>query len=309
MKLFKKKIEKKDENVVITRKNELDDLIEFTKNSEYLYKFKEKYIRKFVDKTAIWYQLKYPYESSDDLYSTSVYLEYLPHKEKVLLKKPSYVYNTRVDKENYSTFIDLTSKGIIKGTYMIYSLGKDKLTEKDIKGKHIKYLLEYIKENNLPLSKDNELEKTILEYENSVYFKEELLRSVCYQMLKNDKSINGVYRCILFINEFHVKINDVLFNKLINKYNIDIINKYLDSDKANTYIVNIEDEKIKINNSKLINLLKEYNYDIKYYPKEEYQKLVNILKTKVTEKDIENEVKIQKEEKIKQLRIERKLNK
>lgn len=263
--IIKKNKDKEMSTENIIKKDELDELVEFMKSNEVTYEFREKYIRKLVLKMSIWYELRFPEINSEDLYDTTTFFKSLSSDEKLCLKRPVYDKYARIDISKYSTNIYLSKNGKITNTYNFYSFGKNKLSGEDIVGTHAKDLLRYIKENNIELSKNNELEKVINEHDNSVYFKEELFRCVCYRLLKSNDSLNSINRCLLFINEFDVKINDVLFDKLISKNKIDFINNVLPSERVNLHIVVINNRTFNINNNKLINLFKEFNYNVKPY--------------------------------------------
>lgn len=159
------------------------------------------------------------------------------------------------------------------------------------------------------LNDDNELDENIKYYNNLSYFKEELFRCVCDKLLENHSGINGMYRCVLFINNFDVEIDEKLFDKLIKKDGITIMNMYFNSKTISSHKVNIDGKNIIVNNNYLIDLLKKYNYDVKYYPIEEYIKLTKALKSGINQDKLKNEIEIKEKENIKQLRIQRKLNK
>ena len=180
--------------------------IEDLRNSKYATE-----LRNFIEKMAVWYELRYPdYEINrllhccgqeeikisdvmfnnnnyinnvldensevrildwNKFYNTDAFIKSLPWEERYRFQKekysslvyldPNYTLHSPMEMKMKEAHLHLTSSGfVIESEYVdIYS--NYKITNKELKGMHVKKVLELFKERGIQLPSDNELEKTI----------------------------------------------------------------------------------------------------------------------------------------------------
>ncbi len=193
----------------------------------------------FIEKMAIWYELRYPwfrvinlfgqetktdiFENIDwnDFYNFNMFKACLDPIEYSYLRKPEYpdlVYIQTTP--NPAAHLHLSPEGIITDCEFYNITVQNKLKNKLI-GKHIKESLDIFKENNIELPRQNGIESAIFDYEVDCYFKEELLNCVMYRIIQRDGKRIGPRRAFLFAKEFNRNIDIPL------KYGIDTSDPYL----------------------------------------------------------------------------------
>lgn len=209
-------------------------------------------LRNFIEKMAVWYELRYPdYEINrlmpgsgqegikvsdvmfnsniyindllgknsdvraldwDKFYNTSAFINSLPHKERYRFQKVKYNGLVYVDPEyefggsnnvlTVQPHLHLTSNGFVEGSEGLRTFSENKVTDTELKGMHIKKVVELLKEKGVILPKNNELEKTINNVENWKKQKEGLLDCVMYRIIERGGNRMGTRRGFLFAKEF-----------------------------------------------------------------------------------------------------------
>ena len=271
------------------------------------------YIKDFIDEST---EIKYL--DWDEFYNTSSFINSLPSKEYWYLAKPRYRSlislepSSLMDSRDYA-YIHLSSNGRVIRTDKIKQFSYGKINEKDILNMHIKDVLELFKEKNINLPKNNQLEEAIKEYEKYIYFKDELLNCVMYRIIERGGNRIGPRRGFLFAKEFNRNIDIPMMYAVDNSDPglREFMNLYIKSG-GRTDLVCYENYFVR---TKYYSLLRKttvkelvrdlWNNAATKYTKEEtelHQGLVNTLNSQIDTETI-------RKEKVKQLRIERKLRK
>lgn len=314
-----------------------------------LYKYREpKRIRNFIEKMAMWYELRYPiYEINrimhccgqeskkiDDImfrnnlyineslgidsdakdlvwsefYSKETFLKSLPWDEYHYLENPTYMRLVYIEPLIESHF-HLSPDGIITDSEGLYAITNGKINDQDVILKHIKDIPLMFEKEEIKLPDNSEITKAINKYNQEKYFKEELLNCVMYRIIERGDGRIGPRRAYLFAKEFDLNIDIPLMyaydfadwdlRSFINTYikdggspDLECYMNYFyqtkDYQRLNTITIR---ESLK----KTINRLTEEEQDL-------HQTLVDTLNSQI-------DPEILRKEKVKQLRIERKLRK
>ena len=298
----------------------------------------EEKIRNFIDKMAVWYELRYPdfsvypkinkknneifkdneyifnslespkkLETLDwgEFYNTKAFIQSLSKEERAFLIRPKYPYSCEIYINGEIKHYHLTSKG-----YVLNQEDSDKIVIQNKKGQtfsfshiHIKEFLNILKSREFDLSFPDvqAIENMIRDYEYHSMFKEELLDFVMYQIMKRGEDRIGPRRAFLFAKEFHRNIDFPMRYGIddTDPYLKDFIHEYLKAGGSKDLICYTE----YCSSKSLKNMvsLQEVIKNLNSYTSEEkelLQRLVNTLTSK-----------LQKEEVVKQLRIQRNLEK
>lgn len=310
-------------------------------------------MRNFIEKMAVWYELRYPdYEINrlmpssnqeaieindvmfnsneyvnelfdenadiraldwDEFYNAKAFIDSLPGDEIYLLTKAKYRDLVYIDPHRRSAHLHLTSRGFVKEAEEFESYTNFKIKDAELKGMHIKDVVKLLKEKGVSLPNDNELEETINVVEKWNYQKEEMLNCVMYRIIERGGKRKGPRRAFLFAKEFGRNIDIPMM------YGVDysdpglrsFINEYIKAGGSKDLLCYIgyfsRKSKSQIMDTVSVQeLIKTVNNDgITKYTKEEtalHQRMVDALASQV------NQNKVRKEE-IKQLRLQRRLNK
>lgn len=314
-----------------------------------MYRYKEpKRIRKFIEKMAIWYELRYPsYEinrlmpccgqeftkiddvmfrnnlyineilgiDSDakdlvwaDFYNKEAFIKSLQWEEYRYLKKPTYMELVYINPLIQSHF-HLSSDGIIIDSEGIFAITNGKINDEDVISKHIKDIPLMFEKENIKLPNNSEIIKAIDLYNQKEYFIEELLNCVMYRIIERGDGRIGPRRAYLFAKEFDRNIDiplmyaidfaDGRLRNFINTYIKDGGNPDLECYK--NYFYQTKDYQ-KLDTITIRELLKETINKLTEEETELHQRLVNTLNSQINPDTL-------RKEKVKKLRIERKLRK
>lgn len=363
---LKEKVVKATEQLVNEHKNnvlknvDLDDKVDAFIKWHYENMVKEYYadireyhklrdMRNFIEKMAVWYELRYPdYEINrlmhcceqeqinindvmfrnnfyvndlldeksdikeldwDEFYNTNVFIKSLPWEERYVFSKPRYKNIVYLKPKSGSAHLHLTNNGIVEMADYVYNWTNGVIKDEELEGLHVRKVVELFKERGIKLPESNELEETIKNVDNWIYQKEEMLNSVMYRIIERGGNRIGPRRAFLFAKEFKRNIDIPMM------YGIDLsdsglrlfINEYLKAGGSKDlecyvgYYSRIRKDE-KLDTVSIYELMLENSY--KYTPEEDalHQKLVNILATQIDQKEL-------KQQEIKRLRLERKLEK
>ena len=199
-------------------------------------------LRNFIEKMAVWYELRYPdYEINrlmpgsaqeeieinnimfndnsyiNDLldeeaevreldwaefYNTRAFIRSLPWKERYMFTEQKYRKLVYIDSIRVSTHLHLTSNGLVEEAEGIDVYSNFKITDEELKGMHLKQVGELLKEKGIKLPRDNELEQAIKNVENWQKQKEGMLDCVVYRIIERGGNRFGPRRALLFAKEF-----------------------------------------------------------------------------------------------------------
>lgn len=206
-----------------------------------------KNIRNFIEKTAIWYELKYPdYEVNrlmhssgdelvninnimfknnpyinnllgeksdiqelewDEFYNANVFIKSLPLEERFYLLKPKFKEIVYFDPNIRGAHLHLTPNGFVEIADDVARYTNGEIKDEEIEGLHLDKLLDLFKEKGIELPKNNELEKELNKINNCKYQKEELLNCVMYRIIERGGNRIGPRRGFLFAKEFNRDID------------------------------------------------------------------------------------------------------
>jgi len=308
--------------------NKVDDFIDwyynnmvkgnYTNIGEY---YKPNELKNFIEKMAVWYELRYPnYEINrlmpgssqenihideimfkdiqslnklnwNEFYNTNAFINSLPHDERYFLSDAYYNNIIYIDQYFSSAHFHLSSNGIILESEGIEGYSKFKVKDKDLVGVNIKDALSLLEKNGIKLRKINEINNAIKLYEKKVYFKDELLNCVMYRIIERGGNRFGPRRAFLFAKEFGRNIDIPM------KYGIDysdpglghFINEYIKAGGSKDLICYVgyfsKTNKLqRLDTVSLQELIKTKCFDF-IEETELYQKMVKSLSNKV-DKDL-----------------------
>ena len=209
--------------------------------------YKPNDMRNFIEKVAVWYELRYPdyeinkmmpgssYESMDindimfknnnyineaynknsdvrnidwkEFYNPTVFINSLPWSERYLFTNAKYKDVVYINVSQLNAHLHLTSDGIVEEAEDVENYTKHKFKDDELKGMHIKDVVKLFKEKGIYLPYKNDLEKTIKEVDNWNYQKEEMLNCVMYRLIERGGNRVGPRRAFLFAKEFSRNID------------------------------------------------------------------------------------------------------
>lgn len=306
-------------------------------------------MRDFIEKMAVWYELRYPdYEINrlmpgsqqenkdiddimfnsnnyinksldedtearildwDEFYNAEAFISSLPGEERQIFEKPRYRSIVYVDLERGPAHLHLTPDGFVETSEGLGFYTQFRVQDTELLGMHVKEVIELLKSKKVILPKDNELQTTVNNVERWNYLREEMLNCVMYRIIERGGKRIGPRRAFLFAKEFGRDIDIPMI------YGIDstdpglriFIMEYLKAG-GNECLVCYrnyfgrarKNEPVDTMTIREVMQLKQINGTIKYTPEETelHQRLVDVLASQVDE-----------EEKAKQLRIQRHLEK
>ena len=311
-------------------------------------------LRNFIEKMAVWYELRYPdYEINrlmpgsgqegmkvsdvmfnsnsyinelldensdvraldwDKFYNTSAFIKSLPWEERYRFQRARYRNLVYVD-PNYilHAHLHLTSRGFVESAEGFDSYSNYKVTNKQLKGMHVKDVVKLLEENGITLPSDNELEATINNVEKWIKQKEGLLDAVMYRIIERGGNCIGPRRGFLFAKEFERNI-DIPVMYAIDRSDPGLrlfINEYIKAGGSKDLMCYVgyfsrTNQMKKLDTISIQDLiLTQSNDAATFYTPEEtelHQRMVNVLSSQVDQNEV-------KKEQVKILRLQRRLEK
>ena len=189
-----------------------------------------------------------------------------------------------------------------------------------LKGKNIKEIVNILKQKGVKFPENNEFEKAIKDYDNWIYQKEEMLNCVMYRIIERGGTRVGPRRAFLFAKEFGRNIDIPM------AYGVDIsdpglrlfMNEYIKAGGSKNLVCYIgygsrasKYEKLSTITIQELIMTQNNNATTFYTPEENelHQRLVNVLFNLIDQDELSEKQKIIKKEEVKQLRLQRKLEK
>ena len=249
----------------------------------------------------------------DEFYNAKTFINSLPWEERSLFQKPRYSHLVYVELDGSSAHLHLTSDGIVQESEGLDAYTHFKIKDKDLEGMHIEDVVQLLKENGIVLPSDNELEATINHAKKWAYQKEGILNCVMYRIIERGGNRIGPRRAFLFAKEFERNIDIPMI------YGVDysdpglrqFINEYIKAGGSKNLICYVgyffrASKKEKIDTVSMQKLIQSVHHDCvtKYTPEETelHQRMVNALASQIDTDEV-------KKEEVKQLRLQRKLEK
>ena len=298
-------------------------------------KFHKPYdMRNFIEKMAVWYELRYPnYEinrlmfGSDqeeiefnnatfnsnkyvsdlfdekadirelDRYEFHNFKALLSGNEDYLLSKARYRDLVYIEPHRRSAHLHLTSKGFVEESEGFESYTNHKVNDNELKGMHIKDVVQLLKDKDVSLPKDNELEETIKDVDKWNYQNEEMLNCVMYRIIERGGNRIGPRRAFLFAKEFGRNIDIPMM------YGVDysdpglrrFINEYIKAGGSKDLVCYVgyfsrasKNEKMStVSVQEMIKTIYD-NCVTKYTPEETelHQRMVNVLASRIPKDEI-----------------------
>ena len=241
---------------------------------------KPKEMRNFIEKMAVWYELRYPDVSVDSelfnfdnssyvndvmfqkneyvndlfsedsdvrnldwksLYNFDVFVNSLAYEEKKLLDDPNYTEVVYLD--GRIPHFHLSLDGIIQRSVGVAYFSKSKVEDEELVGMNVEDAVKLIESRGIQLPDYSIVKSEIENYNRKIYQKEELLNCVMYRIIERGGSIMGPHRALLFAKEFNRDVDTIM------KYGMDTT----DPDLA--YFIN---ECIKLGGSNDLDCYKDY---------------------------------------------------
>lgn len=320
-------------------------------------------MRNFIEKMAVWYELRYPdYEINrlmpgssqeaieindvmfnsnkyinelfdenadvraldwDEFYNAKAFINSLSWEERYRFQRarykdlvyldPNYTLHSPMEVERKTAHLHLTPNGFIKEAEGVDCYSKFKVTNEELKGMHVKEVVELLKERGVTLPSDNELESTINNVEKSIKEKEGMLDAVMYRIIERGGTRMGPRRGFLFAKEFGRNI-DIPIMYAIDRSDPGLrlfINEYIKAGGSKDLICYIgyfsrTNKMKKLDTISIQDLiLTQSNNAATFYTPEEkalHQRMVNVLTSQVDQAEV-------RKEEVKQLRLQRRLNK
>lgn len=310
-------------------------------------------MRNFIEKMAVWYELRYPdYEINrlmpgstqeaieindvmfnsnkyinelfdenadiraldwDEFHNAKAFINSLSWDERYLFGRPRYRDLVYIDPHRRSAHLHLTPKGFVELAEEIGSYTNFKVKDDELKGMHIKDVVNLLREKGISLPSGNELEETIKDVEKWNYQKEEMLNCVMYRIIERGGNRMGPRRAFLFAKEFRRNI-DIPMMYAIDRSDPGLrlfINEYIKAGGSKDLICYVGYFS-RINKMKKLDtisiqdlILTQNNNAATFYTPEEkslHQRMVNALANQVDQDEV-------RKEEVKQLRLQRRLEK
>lgn len=304
-------------------------------------------IRNFIEKMAIWYELRYPKyeinklmyccsqeekdinkvmfqnnsyindlfdEESDvrnldwaSLYNAHSFIQSLPIEERWYLAKPEYDSIVYLNNSSYIPHVHLTKNGLVKkAENMSFGIISQNIKNEDLEGLYVEDVIKFLEDKGVYSSEYDNLKLAISRFKNQKYKKDEMLNCVMYRIIERGGNRIGPRRAFLFAKEFNRNIDVPM------KYGYDFsdpglrlfINEFIKAGGSmelecyNNYFFR-KDKELRTKSIREI-LSRENLFTSE--EKQLHQKLVDLLASQVDYDYVNSE-------KVKKLRIERKLEK
>ena len=276
-------------------------------------------MRDFIEKIAIWYELRYPkYKIHNlmygideeeinlnklldkdfdidglewtDFYNTNVFFKLLPWEEKLYFNKPRQKGIITLKCKNNDAHLFLTKNDIIESADNIESYTKGLLDDEDLEGFNLHEVKELFEDMGIRLPNNNEIDQEIKRIDNWNYQRNGILDCAMYRIIERGGNRIGSRRAYLFAKEFDRNIDIPM------KYAIDysdpslrlFVNEYLKEGGSKDLECYVDyfsrtTDKENVSTISIKNLLlRQRNNAMSFYTPEEdelHQRLVNAIAT------------------------------
>lgn len=203
---------------------------------------KPRKMRNFIEKMAVWYELRYPdYEINrlmpgsaqeqidindvmfknnpyinnlldedadtreldwDEFFNANAFIKSLPWEERYLFTKPRHRDSVCLNSNSINAYLYLTKNGIVRKAQDIETFTNSVIKDEELEGLSVRKVVEIFKEKGIKLPENNSLEETIRSADNKIYQKEEMLNCVMYRIIERGGTRMGPRRAFLFAKEF-----------------------------------------------------------------------------------------------------------
>ena len=295
-------------------------------------------MRDLIEKIAVWYELRYPSyeinrlmpgsgqeqinvdENSDakeldwnDFYNTNVFMKSLPWEERCYFTKPRYRNIVYLNPNSRVAHLHLTKNGFVEMAEDVTGYTESVIKDEELTGLNVRDVVKLFQEKGIELPENNELEKTINEANKWIQQKEGILDCAMYRIIERGGNRIGPRRAFLFAKEFRRNI-DIPMMYAVDRSDPGLrlfMNEYIKSGGSKDLECYVgyfsrASKKEKLDTVTIQDLiLTLWNNAATFYTPEEdelHQRLVNTIASQVDQEVV-------KQEEVKRLRLERKLEK
>ena len=249
----------------------------------------------------------------NDFYNTNVFMKSLPWEERCYFTKPRYRNIVYLNPSSRVAHLHLTKNGFVEMAEDVTGYTESVIIDEELTGLNVRDVVELFQEKGIELPENNELEKTINEANKWIQQKEGILDCAMYRIIERGGNRIGPRRAFLFAKEFGRNI-DIPMMYAVDRSDPGLrlfMNEYIKSGGSKDLECYVgyfsrASKKEKLDTVTIQDLiLTLWNDAATFYTPEEdelHQRLVNAIASQVDQEVV-------KQEEVKRLRLERKLEK
>lgn len=249
----------------------------------------------------------------NDFYNTNVFMKSLPWEERCYFTKPRYRNIVYLNPNSRVAHLHLTKNGFVEMSEDVTGYTESVIKDEELTGLNVRDVVELFQEKGIELPENNELEKTINEANKWIQQKEGILDCAMYRIIERGGNRIGPRRAFLFAKEFGRNI-DIPMMYAVDRSDPGLrlfMNEYIKSGGSKDLECYVgyfsrASKKEKLDTVTIQDLiLTLWNDAATFYTPEEdelHQRLVNAIASQVDQEVV-------KQEEVKRLRLERKLEK
>ena len=249
----------------------------------------------------------------NDFYNTNVFMKSLPWEERCYFTKPRYRNIVYLNPNSRVAHLHLTKNGFVEMAEDVTGYTESVIKDEELTGLNVRDVVKLFQEKGIELPENNELEKTINEANKWIQQKEGILDCAMYRIIERGGNRIGPRRAFLFAKEFGRNI-DIPMMYAVDRSDPGLrlfMNEYIKSGGSKDLECYVgyfsrASKKEKLDTVTIQDLiLTLWNDAATFYTPEEdelHQRLVNAIASQVDQEVV-------KQEEVKRLRLERKLEK
>ncbi|MBR1416743.1 MAG: hypothetical protein IJ572_02875 [Bacilli bacterium] len=249
----------------------------------------------------------------DEFYNTNVFIKSLPWEERCYFSNPIYNDVVYLNPNSRTAHLHLTKNGFVEMAEDVTSYTYYEIKDEELTGLNVRDVVKLFKDKGIELPENNELEKAIKEADKWIQQKEGILDCAMYRIIERGGNRIGPRRAFVFAKEFGRSIDIPMM------YAVDFsdpglrlfMNEYIKaggSKDLKCYVGYFsrasKNEKVYTTTIQDLILTQNNNAATFYTPEEHelHQRIVNAIASQVDHESV-------RQEEVKQLRLERKLEK
>lgn len=249
----------------------------------------------------------------NDFYNTNVFMKSLPWEERCYFTKPRYRNIVYLNPNSRVAHLHLTKNGFVEMAEDVTGYTESVIKDEELTGLNVRDVVKLFQEKGIELPENNELEKTINEANKWIQQKEGILDCAMYRIIERGGNRIGPRRAFLFAKEFGRNI-DIPMMYAVDRSDPGLrlfMNEYIKSGGSKDLECYVgyfsrASKKEKLDTVTIQDLiLTLWNDAATFYTPEEdelHQRLANAIASQVDQETV-------KQEEVKRLRLERKLEK
>ena len=178
---------------------------------------KREKMKNFIEKMAVWYELRYPDVDeilfnnnhrdlcNDDWhndFNIDKFIELLSTEERRYLANPKYASIVYLNPNSRGAYLHLDKDGNVVIADDITRYTNSVIKDEELEGLSIRKVIELFKEKGITIPENNELDLTIKRFDTLTTQKEQMLNCIMYRIIERGGSRIGPRRAFLFALEF-----------------------------------------------------------------------------------------------------------